>query len=212
MGGTTDEFFEATGPGNAGGAGFLTSVTAFSTGGDFTGNQIGVKATCQGPIGDGVQGFGSGSSNGVAGFGGPENGTGVVGRGAGASGPGVRGHGAPGVAGFGADQDSTNPNAGTGVFGVGGGSKELLSNQQGAPGVKGFGGLKSPGVFAQAGQGNADGVEAHGSGSFSGVAGFGGPDNGTGVFGVGAGASGPGVKGIGTRVDGGNGEGVQRLW
>jgi hypothetical protein len=51
MGGKTDELFEAVGPGSAGGAGFFTSATAFSKGGDFTGNQLGVKGICQGPFG-----------------------------------------------------------------------------------------------------------------------------------------------------------------
>lgn len=42
-----------------------------------------------------------------------------------------------------------------------------------------------------------DGVQGVGAGHFSGVAGFGGRNNGTGVFGMGAGASGQGVRGIG---------------
>jgi len=138
MGGTTDEFFEATGPGNAGGAGFLTSATAFSTGGDFTGNQLGVKGTCQGPVGNGVEGHASGAFSGVAGFGGPDNGTGVFGSGPGF---GVRGVGSRGFEQFsdGVGVDGFSPNnvgvqgksqQGDGVVG--------RSDAQGKSGVFGF--------------------------------------------------------------------------
>lgn len=64
----------------------------------------------------------------------------------------------------------------------------LLAN--GTPGVKGIGGGDTNGD-------NVDGVQGFGSGTFSGVAGFGGGNSGTGVFGLGGGTGGPGVRGIG---------------
>jgi hypothetical protein len=94
---------------------------------DVQGNQIGVKGTCQGPSGDGVQGFGSGNFSGVAGFGGNVQlavgataGTGVFGEGGTVigslgegDGNGVRGHSArnDGTRG---DSDANNK---SGVFG-----------------------------------------------------------------------------------------------
>jgi hypothetical protein len=44
------------------------------------------------------------------------------------------------------------------------------------------------GVYGQGGEGNSDGVQGVANGGFSGVAGFGGPENGTGVFGLGGAA------------------------
>jgi len=117
---------------------------------------------------DGVQGFGSGTFSGVAGFGGGNSGTGVFGLGGGPRGPGVRGIGAGGP--------NTNPSNPVGLYG------------QGGP--------QSPGVVGQAGSSPADGVQGFGSGTFSGVAGFGGEGSGTGVFGLGGGPGGPGVRGI----------------
>ncbi|GAC1324533.1 MAG: hypothetical protein NVS2B16_07330 [Chloroflexota bacterium] len=43
---------------------------------------------------------------------------------------------------------------------------------------------------------NIDGLQGRGSGSFSGVAGFGGPNGGEGIFGLGGGADGAGVVGV----------------
>jgi hypothetical protein len=103
---------------------------------------------------------------------------GVWGTCTGAVGNGVQGNGAggwSGVAGFGAP-------TGTGVFGQGGGT---------APGVRGIGGggtntspppLNAVGVYGQGGAGNSDGVQGVANGNYSGVAGFGGPNNGIGVF------------------------------
>jgi hypothetical protein len=53
---------------------------------------------------------------------------------------------------------------------------------------------------------DADGVQGHGSGRYSGVAGFGGPSQGAGLFGQGGGGDGPGVRGIGS--PGSNADGV----
>jgi hypothetical protein len=64
-----------------------------------------------------------------------------------------------------------------------------LEGEPGGPGVQGVGGGSSN--FD-----NADGVQGFGSGTFSGVAGFGGGNSGTGVVGFGGGPSGPGVRGI----------------
>ena len=169
--GSQDSFFEALGGETP--TGFFTHSTSLSIGVDVQGNQIGVRGACQGPVGDGVQGFGSGNFSGVAGTGGADNGTGVVGFGAGGQGQGVRGIGAGG------------PNTGAGE----------------AAGVFGVGGPGSTGVVGRAGFGNpADGVRGFGNGNFSGVAGFGGDENGTGVVGFGGGEQGglgQGIRGIG---------------
>jgi hypothetical protein len=117
---------------------------------------------------DGVQGFGSGTFSGVAGWGGGNSGTGAVGFGGGPSGPGVRGIGAGGP--------NTVPSS--------------------AVGVHGQGGPQSAGVLGQAGSSPADGVQGFATGSFSGVAGWGGDSSGTGVVGFGGGPAGPGVRGI----------------
>lgn len=126
---------------------------------------------------------------------------GVVGQAGDGIADGVQGFGTgtfSGVAGFG------DPKAnGTGVFGTGGGPQ--------APGVRGIGGGGpntvpggAVGVYGQAGAGNNNGVEGHGSGTFAGVAGFGDsstiPDSGIGVFAVGGapprGSSQPGGPGV----------------
>jgi hypothetical protein len=76
----------------------------------------------------------------------------------------------------------------------------------GAPGVIGIGGGggdvrpgNPAGVYGQGGQGNANGVEGHGSGTFSGVAGFSDPQGGggAGVFGQGSAGNANGVQGQG---------------
>jgi hypothetical protein len=165
--GSQDSFFEALGGETP--TGFFTHSTSISIGVDVQGNQVGVKGTCQGPVGDGVQGFGSGNFSGVAGFGGGTDGTGVVGFGAGQRGTGIRGIGVHGP--------NTGPQEAAGVFG------------QGGP--------NSTGVIGQGGSGEADGVRGFGSENFSGVAGFGGSFDGTGVVGFGGGGFGTGVRGIG---------------
>jgi hypothetical protein len=63
--GSQDSFFEALGGETP--IGFFTHSTTISHGVDVQGNQVGVKGTCQGPVGDGVQGFGSGNFSGVPG-------------------------------------------------------------------------------------------------------------------------------------------------
>jgi hypothetical protein len=196
MTGSTDTQFTATGPATIG---FQTQPpetnTQFEIGVDVSGLSIGVKGT--GTLGEqspprpdsggtGVQGNGTGVGPGVAGFGGnatpgtintdPSACAGVVG--AGGLGPQS---GGPGLAGFG------GPNGGAGVFGQGGGPS---SGQPGGPGVKGIGGGGSA-------IDNADGVQGFGTGTFSGVAGFGGRSSGTGVAGFGGNPAGPGVRGIG---------------
>ena len=121
---------------------------------------------------DGVQGQGTGTFSGVAGFGAPDSsGTGVFGEGNGPNAPGVRGIGSGGP----------------------------ITRPAGAAGVYGQGGPQNPGVVGQAGSAPADGVQGFGTGGFSGVAGFGDPGgNGTGVFGEGNGPNAPGVRGIGS--------------
>lgn len=196
MSGSTETQFTATGPATIG---FQTQPpetnTQFEIGVDVSGLSIGVKGTGTdgerspprpGSGGTGVQGNGSGIGWGVAGFGGnatprtvnvdPSASAGVLGQG----GLGPQG-GGPGVAGVG------GPNSGVGVYGQGRGPGQ--QGEAGGPGVKGIGGSNSSAD-------NADGVQGFGSGTFSGVAGFGGGNSGTGVFGLGGGPGGPGVRGI----------------
>jgi hypothetical protein len=179
--GSQDSFFEALGGETP--IGFFTHSTTISHGVDVQGNQVGVKGTCQGPVGDGVQGFGSGNFSGVAGFGGSTpgigDGTGVFGIGGGAAGPGVRGVGAGGA--------NTGPepsSAGNvGVFGrAGDGSADGV---QGV-GVSGAGALISAGVRGISLDVDGNGVVAEtgsGPGAFAiwGIAnsGFGGVFEGT---------------------------------
>lgn len=89
-------------------------------------------------------------------------------------------------------------NQGPGVVGIGS-DPNWESPQVGFPvaGVFGIGGSDGVGVIGQAGAGTADGVQGFGTGTFSGVAGFGGGNAGTGVFGVGGAVGGQGVRGIG---------------
>jgi hypothetical protein len=179
--GSQDSFFEALGGETP--IGFFTHSSTLSHGVDVQGNQVGVKGTCQGPVGDGVQGFGSGNFSGVAGFGGSTDGigdgTGVFGIGGGTDGPGVRGIGAGGpntspggintssnVGVFGQGGEGSTPGigGGTGVVGIGGGTT--------GPGVIGIGGggpnhdgpepetsRPNVGVFGRAGDSGADGVQ-----------------------------------------------------
>jgi hypothetical protein len=169
---SSDNQYTALGPAAVG---FQTSGANIDIGAQISGNTVGVRGSCQGAVGDGVQGNGTGNFSGIAGWGGADSGTGVIGFGTGGAGPGVRGIGAGG------------PNTGPG----------------GPAGVFGQGGASAPGVVGQAGSGVADGVQGFATGNFSGVAGFGGSDQGTGVFGLGgvsplgAQAAGPGVRGIG---------------
>lgn len=77
-------------------------------------------------------------------------------------------------------------------------------------GIRGWGAdAGAPGVIGQGAPGQADGVRGFGTGSFSGVAGWGDSSataannsNGIGVFGKGGAPSGPGVKGIGYGASG----------
>jgi hypothetical protein len=171
---SSDNQFTALGPTIIG---FQTDGANIQIGAQISGNTVGIKGSCQGSVGDGVQGNGTGNFSGVAGWGGANSGTGVIGFGGGGAGPGVRGIGFGGP--------NTNP--------------------AGAAGVYGQGGNGAPGVIGQAGTGIADGVQGFATGNFSGVAGFGGPNAGTGVFGLGGTLTlpgrppltGPGVRGIG---------------
>jgi hypothetical protein len=155
--------------------------------GPVTGQNAGVYGT-------GVAGMVSTPAVGVIGQGGPTS-TGVVGQAGSGNADGVRGFGSgsfSGVAGFGDPEGS-----GAGVFGAGKGVA--------APGIRGIGagGPNSVpgdpcGVYGQAGEGTANGVEGHGSLEGAGVAGFGDPSgSGPGVVGTGRGSGAPGVKGIG---------------
>ena len=169
---SSDNQYTALGPAIVG---FQTDGSNINIGAQIAGNTVGIKGTCQGPVGDGVQGTGAGNFSGVAGWGGPNSGTGVIGFGGGGAGPGVRG--------IGSGAQNTGP--------------------AGPAGVYGHGGSDAPGVVGQAGDGVADGVQGYATGNFSGLAGFGGPNAGTGVFGLGgqlpgsSGVAGPGVRGIG---------------
>jgi hypothetical protein len=167
---------ESGGPGVAGFGGPSSGVGVFGQGGGPAPGQPGgpgVKgiggSNSASDSADGVQGFGTGTFSGVAGFGGGNSGTGAFGFGGGPSGAGVRGIGAGGP----------------------------ITVPSGPVGVYGQGGPQHPGVVGQAGSPPADGVQGFATGTFSGVAGFGGDNSGTGVFGSGGGPSGPGVRGIG---------------
>ena len=169
---SSDNQYTALGPAAVG---FQTNGANIDVGAQISGNTVGIRGSCQGPVGDGVQGNGTGNFSGVAGWGGPNSGTGVIGFGGNGAGAGVRGIGFGG------------PNVGP----------------AGPAGVFGQGGANAPGVVGQAGSDVADGVQGFATGNFSGVAGFGGPNAGTGVFGLGGVlpgqtfVTGPGVKGIG---------------
>jgi hypothetical protein len=179
---SSDNQFTALGPAIVG---FQTDGANIDRGADITGNQVGVQGRCGGPVGDGVQGFGTGNFSGVAGFGGGDansTGTGVFGLGGVQAGDLFVPQRGPGVRGIGGGGPNTSPSVGVGVYG------------QGA--------FQAPGVVGQAGTAPADGVQGFGSGAFSGVAGFGdstpsSSQSGTGVFGLGGDPAGPGVRGIG---------------
>ncbi len=98
---SSDNQFTALGPAIIG---FQTHGANIDAGADIAGNQVGVRGRCQGAVGDGVQGFGTGNFSGTAGFGadgssgagafglgGAPNGDGVRGVGRGSEGAGVRG-------------------------------------------------------------------------------------------------------------------------
>jgi len=106
---SSDNQWTALGPAEIG---FQTNGANIKAGADIAGNEVGVRGRCQGPVGDGVQGFGSGTFSGVAGFGGPTAGTGVWGIGGGGGGTGVRGIGNSGP--------NTVPDTPVGVYGQGG--------------------------------------------------------------------------------------------
>jgi hypothetical protein len=180
----------------------LPNAAIFGSGGSDGGvyglgdlEKPGVVGQAGGVFGNGVEGYGTGTLSGVAGFADPGgsstgvNGTGVYGQGSGPGGPGVRGIGSGGP-------DTWPP----GTAGVSGQGKPENS---GAAGVYGQGGPQNPGVVGQAGSGAAYGVLGWGAGSFSGVAGYGDPESdGAGVTGVGRGPSAPGVTGIGIAPSG----------
>jgi hypothetical protein len=175
---SSDNQYTALGPAVVG---FQTHGTNIQTGSQISGNQVGIVASCQGAVGDGVQGHGTGNFSGIVGTGGGSAGTGVIGFGGSGGGPGVRGIGDGGP--------NTNP-----------------TGTDGPTGVYGQGGAGAPGVVGQAGSGSADGVRGFATGNFSGLAGFGGSNAGTGVFGAGSTLlnptthvllTGPGVRGIG---------------
>jgi len=166
--GSQDSFFEALGGETA--IGFFTHSTDISRGVDVQGNEIGVKGTCQGHTGDGVQGFGGDAGgNGVVGQGGDGR-SGVVG------GVGTLGHGGdsegagfgPGVVGI--DGKNQPPSDKTltsdiGVFGMGHTGvvgvaenrdpPDFLTRSQAQAGVIGVGttGVKGTGIVGVAGRG-----------------------------------------------------------
>ena len=119
---SSDNQYTALGPAIVG---FQTDGSNINIGAQIAGNTVGIKGTCQGPVGDGVQGTGAGNFSGVAGWGGPNSGTGVIGFGGGGAGPGVRG--------IGSGAQNTGP--------------------AGPAGVYGHGGSDAPGVVGQAGDG-----------------------------------------------------------
>jgi hypothetical protein len=63
---SSDNQFTALGPAIVG---FQTDAANIDRGAEIHGNSVGIKGFCDGPVGDGVQGFGSGAFSGVAGFG-----------------------------------------------------------------------------------------------------------------------------------------------
>ena len=128
---SSDNQYTALGPATVG---FQTNGANIDIGAQISGNTVGVIGSCQGAVGDGVQGNGTGNFSGIAGWGGADSGTGVIGFGTGGAGPGVRGIGAGG------------PNTGPG----------------GPAGVFGQGGASAPDVVGQAGSGVADGVQGFG--------------------------------------------------
>ena len=85
---SSDNQFTALGPAFIG---FQTNATRIDRGAEITGTVVGVKGTCSGFPGDGVQGFGTGNFSGVAGFARDLGGFGVFGLGKGGAGAGVRG-------------------------------------------------------------------------------------------------------------------------
>jgi len=60
-------FFEALGGETP--VGLFTHSTTIGTGVDVHASQLGIGGACQGPTGDGVQGFSRGSASGVSAFG-----------------------------------------------------------------------------------------------------------------------------------------------
>jgi len=173
----------------------ITSGGAIGVLGRSSANGVGVRGEVTSGLGDGVEGQGSGSFAGVAGWGGnvPKKnlpGTGVFGQGGKVDDPFAAG--------------------GPGVRGIGGGGPTLSTDPlKRAVGVFGQGGPGGPGVVGS-GLGNAfaaAGVEGFGTGNSFGVVGIGGvtlggpaPIDGHGVEGVGGGTTGLGVSGIGAKA------------
>jgi hypothetical protein len=127
-------WYLAQGPGNVG---FETAGEGFTIGAQIGGSSVGIIAACNGPIGDGVQGNGTGNFSGVAGWGGASSGTGVVGFG-GLSPGGTLG--GPGVRGIGGGGQNSNP-----FYSV--------SNLVIPVGVYGQGAEAADGVYGQVGPG-----------------------------------------------------------
>jgi hypothetical protein len=174
-------------------------------------------------FGVGVGGVGVGRGTGVEGDGGDENGDGVVGFGGGTSGRGVGGVGAGRGTGVEGDGGVTN---GDGVVGFGGGTSGRGVAGVGSvsgPGVLGVGGVGDPvtrgvgvegvgpdtavgfGVLGISG-GSSSGVGVQGQGRFNvdtnGIVGFGGGSNGVGVRGVSAANGGLGTSTFAARFEG----------
>jgi hypothetical protein len=157
---------------------------------------IGVLGEVTSGTGDGVQGHGSGSFSGVAGFGGNVEGgppgTGVFGLGGTVTGSLFQG-GAPGVRGIGGGGPITGPSGPVGVYGQGGPF---------SAGVRGVGGtgdaVGGPGVVGIAGSVPPPKIPPDSTFANIGVGGF--SDISTGVIGSSS-------KGIGVKGDSGSGNG-----
>src|SRR5689334_21133654 len=76
---SSDNQFTALGPAVVG---FRTDDANIQIGAQISGNTVGIKGSCQGSVGEGVQG--TENFSGVAGLGGANSGTGVIGFGGGA--------------------------------------------------------------------------------------------------------------------------------
>jgi hypothetical protein len=190
----------------------ITSGGAVGVYGRSNADGVGVRGEVTSGTGDGVQGQGSGSFSGVAGFGGnvaagETPGTGVFGLGGTASDP--KTPGAPGVRGIGGGGPNIGPGLPVGVFGQGGAGAAGVLGQAGARASAGVQGFGVGGGFGVMGFGEFDD-----SGSGYGVLGVGVGPVSTGVIGVGTMSPGPLVPSIPVGVYGEarpNGDGVQGL-
>lgn len=189
---------------------------------------------------EGLISIGSGSGDGVAGFGGASSGTGVFGKGGATGGFGVSGLGVgsgyggtftggatDGTYGVSGTSAATNGNGGRFTATGTGNGVDAFGGSGNGVGVVGTGGSNNGngGIFIASGasQGtNGDstktGVAGVGCGNGDGVGGFGGALNGTGVFGKGGATNGIGVVGTGAGTGAGgsftggtNGAGVSAI-